>query len=58
MRKKRKRIAKHNVLHANAKVVQLVMLLNSELNFNFYCNHISCFVIARQYYYMRKLPQN
>ena len=36
----------------------LIAILNSELNFNFFCNHIPCIVIARQCYYKTKLPQN
>ena len=30
-------VQKHHALQANAKIVQLVILYNSELNFNFYC---------------------
>ena len=57
-KKKRKAIAKCYMLHANAKIVLLAVLLNSDLNFSFYCNHIPCIIIARQCYYMAKLPQN
>ena len=42
----------HNVVMK--KSILLVVLLNGELHYNFFYNHIRFFLIARQFYYIRK----